>query len=179
MGKRKAVKYTRQEVGKNTSNKRQTYIGRNYPGKKGPYLEQAKILIRLSQDDLFDVNFIENLENEIKSIGEELESNNKELLDYGVEVIKEALDKYTPVDTGNLVEHWEVTADYEESTITVHNDLDYAWAMEVGKNGEPNGFQPKGFYPGYYMVSKAFNEGFIKMKAKNKQLQQRLENKYR
>ena len=154
---------------------RQTYEGRNSPGKLGPYYEEAKILTRIDENDLLDAQFLEDLEEDIKSLAEELDLKNKELLDYGAEVMREALVKYTPVDTGNLVDHWVVTPNYEEGSIEIYNELDYANAIEYGKNGEPNGFQPAGFYPGYYMAERAFHEGTIRMKERARQIKGELE----
>lgn len=154
---------------------RQTYRGRNYPGTEGPYFEEAKILTRIDEEEAIDQEFIKNLEEDINSLAAEIDFKNKELLDYGVDVIKKALVKYTPVDTGELVNNWVVTPDYDEGTIEIYNKLDYANAIEYGKYGMANGIAKNVFYPGYYMAERSFHEGTIKMQEKGRQMIRELE----
>ena len=156
---------------------RQTYQGRDYPGNAGDFLEEQKILIRYNENDLFDMDVIEDLTNRIEEIANSHERYDNEVLEFGKEVIEQALEKYTPIDTGNLVSHWEVTVDYENGKVNIDNPVEYASNQEYGMYGDQYDVLTKQslWYPGYFMMTKSIHEGEIAMREYARLLQSQLQ----
>lgn len=159
---------------------RQTYQERNYNGKAGEFLTEQKILIRYNENDLFDMDIIEDMQKRIEEIAKSHSKYDADTLEFGKEVIEEALDKYTPIDTGNLVSHWQVSIDYEKSVINIENPVEYASNQEYGMYGDQDDNGKSVWYPGYYMMTKSIHEGEIAMKEyarmKQEELRSRVEN---
>ena len=158
---------------------RQTYIGRNYRGKVGKFLDEQKILIRYNENDLLDMDIIADINNKIDEIARSHARYDNDVLEYGKTVIEEALRKYTPIDTGNLVDNWVVEVNYEEGRIDITNSSEYATNQEYGTY-QPDRLGRKIFYPGYYMATKSIHEGEIAMREyarmKQEELRSRVEN---
>ena len=169
---------------------RQTYQGRDYEGVAGEFLEEQKILIRYNENDLFDMDIVEDMQNRIDEIAKSHADYDADTLEFGKEVIEEALNKYTPIDTGNLVSHWRVSIDYEKAVINIENPVEYASNQEYGMYGDQDDgtmVNSKGktvsksiWYPGYYMMTKSIHEGEIAMREyarlKQEELRSRVEN---
>ena len=169
---------------------RQTYQERDYAGIAGEFLPEQKILIRYNENDLFDMDIIEDMENRIEEIARSHEEYDADTLECGKEVIEEALKRYTPIDTGNLVSHWQVSIDYEKAVINIENSVEYASNQEYGMYGDQDdgkSVNSKGktvsrsvWYPGYYMMTKSIHEGEIAMREyarlKQEELRNRAEN---
>lgn len=153
---------------------RQTYQGRDYAGIAGEFLPEQKILLRYNENDLFDMNFIEKLTNQIEELEYEIDKADYDTLEFGKEVIEYALIKYTPIDTGNLVSHWKVDIDEENGRILINNDVEYASNQEYGMYGDQNDKGQSLWYPGYYMMTKALHEGSIAMLEYQKLKQQEI-----
>lgn len=154
---------------------RGTYVGRDYAGRAGKFAENEKILIRYNKNNELDFKFLEDLWNRLNENARLMTQYNREILEYGLDVTLKALIKYTPVDTGELLNSMVVTIT-NRGTILIHSDSDYVKAQNYGKNGERNGKAPYGWYPGYYFFEKSAHEATIKMKEKARELGMKLKN---
>lgn len=139
---------------------------RNYSGKAGRFLPEQKILMRIDASS----PAVEVLTEKIMDIIELTEIADESVLKLGVEVAYESLQKYTPRDTGRLADSWEVYVD-ENGRIAMENPVPYMMAQNYGKNGEMNGRGPA-FYPGYYMMERAYHDAYFAMLQEQERLNQ-------